>query len=304
MRASDPEPQMAALTAAEALPRVSVIMVSYRTGPALAESIADVLAQSVPVELVLVDNGNPAEEIARLAALAEHESRVRLLTGHGNVGFARGCNLGARAASGTCLLVLNPDCRLPPGALAALHRHARGLARPWMIGARLLDADGGEARGARRGLLTPTTALVEALHLGSLFPRTRLERGAAPVGAALAPMPAISGACMFLPAEDFRAIGGFDEDYFLHVEDLDFCLRFRRAGGGIFFAPDVTVTHLGGTSAASTAFIERHKARGFQRYFRKNFAGRTPAPVLWALDAAVWARAWLKIGAAALRGGR
>jgi GT2 family glycosyltransferase len=100
---------------------------------------------------------------------------------------------------------------------------------------------------------------------------------------------------MFLPREDFRRIGGFDEDYFLHVEDLDLCLRFHRAGGEIYFAPDVAVTHIGGTSKATGAFIEKHKARGFIRYFHKNFGGQYPAPFLWLLDLAIWVRAGVKI---------
>jgi GT2 family glycosyltransferase len=77
---------------------------------------------------------------------------------------------------------------------------------------------------------------------------------------------------MFLRQEDYWKIGGFDEGYFLHVEDLDLCLRFRRAGGEILFAPDVVVRHLGGTSDSPKALVERHKARSFRRYFRQNFA--------------------------------
>jgi N-acetylglucosaminyl-diphospho-decaprenol L-rhamnosyltransferase len=291
-------------TTPEKQPLTSIVMVSYYTGPALVASVAAVLAQTAPVQLCLVDNGNPPEALAELRALAARDGRLRMLSGHGNIGFSRGCNLGARASEGEYLLFLNPDSLLPPDALEVMHRHAQGLRRPYMLGARLLDEDGREGRGCRRALLTPTTALVEALRLGALFPRARLDFNGTAVEGGMAPMPAISGAFMFLPRADFEAIGGFDEGYFLHVEDLDLCLRFRRAGGEIYFVPEVVVTHLGGTSRATPAFIERQKARGFSRYFHKNFAGTRARPLLLALDAAIWTRAWLKIGLLQLSGFR
>jgi GT2 family glycosyltransferase len=273
----------------------SVIMVSYHTGAVLDEAIASVLVQTEPVQLCLVDNGNPQDVLSKLQVMAARDPRIRILTGHGNVGFSKGCNLGAKVADGDFLLFLNPDSKLAPDAVTKLKRHDAALARPYMIGARLLDENGQDQRGCRRALLTPKTALIEALHLHSLFPRERLNFNEEPVPSTITPMPAISGAFMFLPKQDFWRIGGFDEGYFLHVEDLDICLRFRRVGGQIYFAPDVVVTHVGGTSGATKAFVEMHKARGFIRYFRKNFADYPPV-LLWLLDAAVWCRTWMKIG--------
>jgi N-acetylglucosaminyl-diphospho-decaprenol L-rhamnosyltransferase len=270
-------------------------MVSYHTGPVLFEAIASVLRQTAPVELCLVDNGNPPEIVTRLQAMAAEDKRIRFITGHGNVGFSRGCNTGASSAMGEFLLFLNPDSKLLPDALERLQHHAGTLKRPFMLGARLQDEDGTDQRGCRRALLTPATAFIEALGLYKFFPEARLNFNEEPVPEAITPMPAISGAFMLLPREDFWKIEGFDEGYFLHVEDLDICLRFRRAGGEIYFVPDVVVTHIGATSKANKAFIEKHKARGFIRYFHKNFGHEYPAVVLWMLDAAVWLRTYIKI---------
>jgi N-acetylglucosaminyl-diphospho-decaprenol L-rhamnosyltransferase len=279
-------------------PLTSIIIVTYHTGPVLFDSIASVLAQNRPVELCLVDNGNPPAVLLRLRGMADHDPRIRLFTGHGNVGFARGCNIGARDARGEYILFLNPDSKLPSDAVEKLHAYAGYLKRPCMIGARMLDEHGKDQRGCRRALLTPMTAFVESLHLQFLFPNARLNFNAEAVPSTITPMPAISGAFMFLALKDFWNIGGFDEQYFLHVEDLDLCLRFRRAGGEIYFAPDIVVTHIGGTSDVTTAFIEKNKARGFIRYFHKNFSGEYPLPFLWLLDAAIWVRVWVKIGLA------
>ena len=163
-----------------------------------------------------------------------------------------------------------------------------------MIGARILNEDGSDQRGCRRALLTPTSAFVEAVHLSRLFPKLRLNLHEEPIPDVLTPVPAISGAFMFLSRKDFDLIGGFDEGYFLHVEDLDFCWRFRRTKGEIYFAPDVAVTHIGGTSEVASDFIERHKAKGFVRYFHRNFRAGCPVIFLWALDIAIWMRYLLR----------
>src|ERR1700722_12129500 len=177
----------------------SVIMITYHTGDVLFEAVASVLAQTRPVELCLVDNGNSPDIVAKLRTMAEADPRMRFITGHGNVGFSRGCNLGARAATGEHLLFLNPDSKLPPDTIEKLLNHTENLQRPFMIGARLLGEDGRDQRGCRRALLTPKTAFIEALHLQVLFPHARLNFNDEPLPDKITPMPAISGAFMFLP---------------------------------------------------------------------------------------------------------
>src|ERR1700722_17646880 len=143
----------------------SIVLVSYHTGPVLFRAIDAILAQTVPVELCVVDNGNPINVIEKLRAIMVRGTRMRLITGQGNVGFARACNLGARTVSGNNLLFVNPDSLLPPDTVERLQLHATTLPRPFMIGARLLDEDGSDQRGCRRALLTPQTMLIEGLHL-------------------------------------------------------------------------------------------------------------------------------------------
>ena len=277
-------------------PGVSAIMVSYWTGAVLFSAIEAVLArdQEGVVELVLVDNGNPPEVAADLARRAAGDPRLRLVGGHGNVGFARGCNIGARRARGRHLLLLNPDCCLAPGAVPALLAEGAALGEHWMLGCRVLDADGSDQRGSRRALLTPSTALVETFRLDRLAPRMfgrrRLNLHDDPLPPGTARVPAVNGACMMLPAATFRAAGGMDEGYFLHVDDLDLCLRLHRAGVAVYFAPHVEAVHHAGSSRAHPVGIEWHKARGFLRYFRRHYRGVRWLPVLGPLAAGVLAR--------------
>ena len=278
----------------------SVVMVSYRTGEVLWAAIEAVLSpdQEGITELILVDNGNPLAVAAELARRAEREPRLVLVTGHGNIGFARGCNLGAGRARGRHLLLLNPDCRLAPGAIPALLSEAAALGDDWMLGCRVRNPDGSDQRGARRELLTPGTALVEALRLDRLAPRHarkhRLNHHDAPLPAGTVRVPAISGACMMLPTATFRSVGGMDEGYFLHVDDLDLCRRLHLAGIPVYFAPHVEATHHMGSSRASPVRIEWHKARGFLRYFRVHYGGPRWWPLLVPLAAAILARLGVK----------
>ncbi len=111
---------------------------------------------------------------------------------------------------------------------------------------------------------------------------------------------AISGALMLMPQDMFDVLGGFDEGYWLHAEDLDLCRRVRDAGRGVIVANDVRVVHVRGVSSRSRpVLVEWHKHRGMWRYFRK-FEGKASGAGRHALALfAIWShfllaapRAW------------
>ena len=152
---------------------VSVVMVVYMTGEALEESLACVLKDALVDEFVIVDNGSASPDASRLRAAAAGDTRVKLLAGHGNVGFARGANLGARAARGDVLVFLNPDAFVQPNCIAELVREIEGRPVPCIVGGRVLNADRSEQRGARRGDITPMTALMSLSRLAQRVPAWR-----------------------------------------------------------------------------------------------------------------------------------
>lgn len=273
----------------------SIIMVTYHTGPVLEQAIAAIMKLKEAVELVLVNNGNPPEVEADLSERFSNDPKVRYITGHGNIGFGRGCNLGVRMSKGDRVLLLNPDSILPTDTIRHLYQQEKGLKRPYMLGARLVDEQGHEEGGCRRALLTPLTAFVETFGLSKFFPKYRLNYNNDPLPKEKVLMPAISGAFMYLVKEDFNHVHGFDEGYFLHVEDLDLCLRFTRHGGEVYFMPHLVVTHIGATSDTSSEFIEKQKAISFSHYFHENFASTCPYILLWAMDIMIWARYVLKV---------
>ncbi|HZZ67774.1 MAG TPA: glycosyltransferase family 2 protein [Phenylobacterium sp.] len=276
---------------------VSVVMVVYMTGPALEESVERVLKDPLIDEFVIVDNGSTGEDAARLKTLAERDGRVVLLSGHGNIGFARGANLGARRAKGDILVFLNPDAFLQPRCIAELVREIESRPVPSLVGGRVLNADLTEQRGARRGDITLVTALLSLSRLAEKAPAWRhhnVHWEEQPLPNQAVAVPTISGACFCMRREDFDAVNGFDEKYFLHVEDVDLCWRVRQAGGLVLFHPKAEVIHLGHTSLTSPLRVEFHKGVGLARYFRKRAVGFGQQLVAWLMSPVV-------VGAAVLR---
>ncbi|MBO9710619.1 MAG: glycosyltransferase family 2 protein [Caulobacter sp.] len=255
-----------------ARPRVSVVMVVYQTGEALAESIRHVLDEPLVDEFVIVDNGSPPEDAEMLRSLGLTEPRVVLQQGHGNVGFARAANMGAETSRGEYIVFVNPDANLQAGCVSALVEAFSGQPVPTVVGARVLNVDGTEQRGGRRGEVTPVTTLLSFGHVTSRFKalaKFEIHREREPLPDAPAPMPTISGACFALRRSDFELLAGFDEAYFLHVEDIDLCWRARQAGGQVLFQPHAKVIHLGHTSLEHPLKVEFHKGVGLSRYFIK-----------------------------------
>ena len=279
---------------AEPAPNCAVVMVSFRTGPILIDSLQAALSSDAVSRIVLVDNGNNTDTRRAIDALEAEESRLHVLRGRGNIGFARACNLGVAKADSEIVLLLNPDCILHPGALErgleVLGAHPEAGA----LTVRIENTDGSEQRGARRNLMTPWTCLVEQFRLDRVMPNHphfhRLNLNETEPVHDVSPVECISGAFMLVQRQIYEEIGGMDEDYFLHVEDVDFCMRLSKAGHAILYVPDAAVTHIKGTSRVSPFRIEWHKSVSVAAYFRKHFRPQYPDFILRMIGAAIFLR--------------
>jgi N-acetylglucosaminyl-diphospho-decaprenol L-rhamnosyltransferase len=244
---------------------ISAVMVSYRTGPVLLDAIEALLADPDIAEIILVDHDNPDEIRAHLDQIAQANAGLKLIRTNENLGFAKGCNLGAATASHDWLFFINPDAKAESGAGGKLVAALAGQPEPAIAGARILDEHGVEQRGSRRRLLTLWRAIASATGLAHLGLSQPFGMEREPVPDRPIAVPVISGAAFAISADGFRTLDGFDEDYFLHVEDIDLC---RRAAT-VLFVPDASIHHVGGTSRVSRFFVEFEKAKSFLRYFWK-----------------------------------
>ncbi|HEY8586215.1 MAG TPA: glycosyltransferase family 2 protein [Rhodanobacter sp.] len=263
---------------------ISVVVVSADSGPALRDCVRSVLAATLPLELILIDNASHDGVPEAVERAHAHDTRMRVIYNYSNLGFGPAVNLAAKQAVGRALLVLNPDCVLREGDLPRLldllaHRPKAGL-----IGAVVCDADGRADPASRRRdpLLRRSLNSVfnrrgEKVNVDGDIPREVIE------------VEAVSGAVMLMPRALFQRMGGFDEDYFLHCEDLDLCRRVRDIGYQVLLAGHVRVLHgRGSSSRHRPVFVSRHKHRGMWRWFRKH----DPAAYNRPLSAVVWLGIW------------
>lgn len=263
------------MTASSVPGLTSFIIVAADSGPLLGRSVESALATSAGVEVVVVDNASTDGEVDRIEAAHARDPRLRLLRNRVNLGFGPACNRGAAIARGDVLVFLNPDCELPRAFATDVRGCLDAAADVGLLGVDVCDPDGTPARGNRRRDPTLRRALASMTGLAHLEARWPVLAGVEmPARAGKPPaietVEAVSGACMTMPRAIFERLGGFDEGYFLHVEDLDLCRRARDAGFRVAIAHPIRVVHAQGSSSRHRPlFVARHKHRGMWRYFCK-----------------------------------
>jgi GT2 family glycosyltransferase len=285
----------------EMSPRVSVVIVNYNAGIELSRCVQSLVDAGENVEIIVVDNDSSDESLQSLSAI--DLGGIHLVTIHNdrNRGFAVACNQGSRAARGDLLFYLNPDCVVEPNTISILAGHVTENNRVGMAGGLILNPDGSEQRGCRRTVPTPWRSLVNSLGLyrlsklnSKVFADFRMDREALPEEPV--DVDAISGACMMVSRKAFEDVGPMDEGYFLHCEDLDWCMRFRQQGWRILFVPQAKLTHNKGfCSSSKPVFVEWSKHKGMVRYYRKFFADKYSLPMLCLVYLGIWLRFCLAV---------
>ena len=245
----------------------TAIVVSYHTGPRLKECLYALDSDPAVTSIRIVDNGNPADMRVWLEAFAETRSSVHFIDAGGNIGFGAAVNLGASGAQDGHLLIINPDAVLKRGSVEAMTEALVGQPSPCIVGGKVFDLDGLEVRGPRRRKLT----LLRALTTFSGWNTWTLETTPPPDGPV--PMGAVSGALKLARVQDYRSLGGFDERFFMHVEDVDICRRASEAGGETIYTPHAGALHYGATSEAPAKRVAGYKAESLVYYFNKHASG-------------------------------
>lgn len=285
----------------------SIVIVAADSGPLLRACVDSLLADCAPLEVILVDNASRDGAVDGVAAAHATDARLRVLHNDSNIGFGPACNRGAATARGDTLLFLNPDCIWSGGTLDRMRVLLAGDSSIGLLGLCVLDAQGVPARGNRRRDPNLRRAFMTLSGLADMEARWPDLAGVEmPISDADAPLEyieAVSGACMLLPRAVFERIGGFDEGYFLHVEDLDLCRRVRDEGWRVAYAAHLQVTHAQGSSSrARPIFVARAKHRGMWRYFRKFDPAADSAVLRVIVWLGIWVHFLFKLPLLAMRG--
>ena len=202
---------------------VSAVIVNYESGARLAACVGSLREQPALAETIVVDNGSADGSVAR--ALDSFPDLVLVTPGR-NLGFAAGANAGARVARGRLLFFLNPDVELAPRAVERL--------------AAAFDHPDVAVAGPR----------IELDRLGTLELGSTVDPLGYPVPLTVLRPPLYVSGCALMTRRDlFAELGGFDERFFMFVEDVDYCWRSFLRGLDVRVVSDAVARHDGGASA-------------------------------------------------------
>jgi GT2 family glycosyltransferase len=207
--------------------RLTAVVLAWKAEPWLRRGVEALLnSEKVAVDVVLVDNGCTTDDVEALERLPG----VSVVRPGENLGFAGGCNAGARAATGDYLALVNGDAVVEPTTLARLVEEA---ARPGV------GIAGGSIRLADDPRLLNSAG--NPIHILGLSWSGRMgepEEGGEPCDVAVA-----SGACLVMRRALWEELGGFDDAYFAYHEDAELSLRVWRRGLRVVYVPDAVAVH-------------------------------------------------------------
>lgn len=232
---------------------VDVIIVNFNTRDRTIECLDSVAALGLAwLHVILVDNGSTD---GSLAAIAAAHPDVTLVPARENLGFARGVNRGVAASSADFVLLLNPDASVFPGSIEALVDYADAHPHHGLYGGRTIRADGSLDPSSCWGAPTLWSLACFASGASMVFRQSRLfdpESLGRWQRDSVREVPVITGCLLLARRDDWDAIGGMDDTFFLYGEDAEFSTRAWRRGFRPVVVPDAVIQHDVGGSSSST----------------------------------------------------
>jgi GT2 family glycosyltransferase len=243
--------------------KLSIVIICWNDLKVLPQCLKSIYEQTrdTEFEVIISDNGSAD---ASLEFVRANYPQARILENKANLGYAKGNNVGIKAATGQYILILNPDTIIHERALDKWVAFADKHADAGAFGCKVLKPDG-TLQDPARPFPTNWFYLQLALWLRGnryLFWGGNLE----------CKIDWQSGCAILFRADVLRKIDGFDERFFYHYEEVDLCYRTWQAGHAIRYTPDAVITHLGGQSVGRFPIrFELEKYRNRYRYFYKHY---------------------------------
>lgn len=285
MTTPEAEPRAALGTTPSASPRVLIVIVNYKTAKLTVNCLRSLEAEAAAIpgtRVVVVENASGDAETLALA-IRDHgwSGWAELSVADRNGGFAYGNNWAIRPALRLVqpppyILLLNSDTEIFPGAVRNLLEFMDGRPDVGIAGSGLKNLDGSDWSIAFR-FITVISELEQGLRIRLVSKLLKNYCVARTMEKEIAPVDWVAGASMIVRRQVFEAIGLMDEGYFLYYEEVDFCLRARRAGWPCWYVPHSQVMHIAGQSTGVTVRdqkpprLPKYYFESRRRYFVKNF---------------------------------
>ncbi len=232
----------------QATVELSVLVVSYCTRELTIQCISSLLEQSrgIALEVIVVDN---ASDDGSAEAVEQAFPDVRVIRSGENLGFAAGNNLAAQEARGEWILLLNPDTITLPGAVSELLSLGRSRPDGGIFGGRTLTPEGAvDPRSCWRAMSVWSVFCrmygLSAAFRGNRFFDPEFVRPPEKVEA----VDVVTGCLLLIRRDLWMELDGFDPTFFMYGEEVDLCIRARRAGYQPLVTPSAAIVHYGGAS--------------------------------------------------------
>jgi len=279
------------------VPRISVVIVNWNTRDYLRTCLSSLVGavREPPLrEIIVVDN---ASGDGSAQVVAQEFPDVLLIRNDRNLGYAAANNQGIRASKGEYIMLLNPDAWVQKGCLESLAEFLDANPCAAAAAPRLLNPDGSLQQSVR-SFPAPPPLIFDALGLARLFPRSRVLAayrmtwwGHSDVREVDQPM----ASALMLRRSALDEIGLFDERFPLYFNDVDLCLRLKRAGWKVLYLPDAVCVHHVAASTAQVrcaAIAESH--RSLLRFYRKHYRA-LPLPIYVFCALVIIVSGWIRV---------
>ncbi len=244
---------------------LSIIIVSYNTKEITKNCLKSILNSlkkaKIDYELILIDNGSTDDTIKEIK---NYSPRLKIFENTENVGFTKANNQAVKIAKGQYLLFLNSDIVVLNNAIEELFNfYKENENQMHFIGGKLLNKD--KTPQPSCGPFYSLLVIFGALFLrGDHWGLTRYSPNK------IKEIDWISGACILTKKEYFKKVGGFDENIFMYMDEVDFFYRAKKTGYKVFFYPQAKFIHLGSASSGEKSYPILQVYRGFSYLYEKH----------------------------------
>jgi len=242
---------------------IGIIVPSYNNSNYLEKCIKSIFSKinSENFKIMIVDNASQDEKVKELLANLEKNNKIFVLKNLENLGFGRAINLGMNHLHTKCkdikyIIVLNQDTQILNDIFREIITFMENQKDIGICGPRLFNHDGTIQNSFYTfpSISKKTFQLLGLKRLSSIFIKCGIFNKLLPSFASSylknfsdiynpIEVPWITGACMIIKKRVFEDIGGFDENYKMYSEEMDFCLRARKNGWKIYYVPQAEVLH-------------------------------------------------------------
>ena len=275
---------------------LSIIIVNYHHSHMLDNCLESVYRtiEKIQFEVILVDNSSKDDG---LEPILKRYTKIQFINNSKNVGFARANNQGAKIASGDFLLFINPDTVMIEDAIESMLDYIRSDSSIGILGPKVLNSDQTVQYSCRK-FPTIWSGLFNRYSLMTrLFPNNRYSRDYLMLDYdhnSIRSVDWVSGCCMMLSELTLKKANGFDENYFLFIEDVDLCQVIKKKGLRVVYFPNAKIFHkISSSNAHSTSrvIIKRHQG---MIYYNQKYS-ETNLIIQYMINSIIMARCLLQI---------